>query len=233
MVLSVFGVGDHREKLALLYGTAHAAPAAIATTTAIAAITDAPAASTSSTAAAPAPAAKSALLEDASTTLLLKLGIPLVLFEHPSSPTINDWRPHIEALAPRGAKMCKNLFLKDRKQPDLLLVVALADTAVDMKLIQKRFAFKNPRLAAEEVLLQTLGLQKGAVTPLAMVADSRAAVTLVLDKALVDSGATPLCFHPISGNNFTVVLTAAELLRYVEACGRAPVVVDFLTDRID
>ncbi len=57
---------------------------------------------------------------------------------HVQSPTINDWKPHVDAHAPAGAKMCKNLFLKDRRQADLLLVVALADTAVDMKLIQVR-----------------------------------------------------------------------------------------------
>ena len=45
---------------------------------------------------------------------------------------------------------------------------------------------------------------------------------------MLEAGRThDLCFHPISGNDRTVILGTEELLRYVDACAHVPVVVDF------
>ena len=74
------------------------------------------------------------ILDDQSTQLLRMLNISYNIYEHPSSPTIESWRPHVELVAP-SSRLCKNLFLKDRKQKDLLLVVALAETVVDMQVL--------------------------------------------------------------------------------------------------
>jgi hypothetical protein len=70
-------------------------------------------------------------------------------------------RTHSLALAPA----------QDKKNGDLILCTALAETNTDMKFLAARLKAKNPRLAAEEILMEALGLKKGAVTPLSCVAD--------------------------------------------------------------
>lgn len=165
---------------------------------------------------------------DASCALLKKIGAQFQLHTHPKSPTIEDWRPHCEALFP-DAVICKNLFLKDKKKTKLILLVALAETTVDMKAVASLLRIKNPRLAADEVLMEVLGLERGAVTPLALVADKEHRVTLVLDKAMLDKGtAKRLLYHPLSGNDRTVNVTTAELDAYLAETGHTPIVIDFV-----
>eukprot|EP00050_Salpingoeca_kvevrii_P017374 m.64537 g.64537 ORF g.64537 m.64537 type:complete len:247 (-) comp7526_c0_seq2:99-839(-) len=141
--------------------------------------------------------------------------------------TIADWRPMVVQHAPH-ARMCKNLFMKDRKSGILMLVVALAETEVDTKILRRDCGVKNPRLATAETLYETLGVKKGAVTPLAMIHDPEKKIKLVFDKAMLKEGETEeLLFHPVSGNHLSVMLKTRELLKYIEKCGHSPQVLDF------
>ena len=65
--------------------------------------------------------------------------------------------------------MCKNLFLRDKKKQQHVVVTALAETNADLKHLGELLAVKNLRLAREEVLHEKLGLQSGAVTPLSCI----------------------------------------------------------------
>lgn len=92
----------------------------------------------------------------------------------------DQWLLSATASSHRMRVAGKNLFLKDKKKGMLVLCTALADTNTDMKFISNRLKAKNPRLAAPEVLNETLGLKKGAVTPLACMADPEKKVGRVL-----------------------------------------------------
>ncbi|MFX8945974.1 YbaK/EbsC family protein, partial [Acinetobacter baumannii] len=61
----------------------------------------------------------------------------------------------------------KNLFLQDKKGR-LYLVVALADTRVDLKALQKRLGVDRWSFGKPELLLEVLGVTPGSVTPFAL-----------------------------------------------------------------
>lgn len=72
------------------------------------------------------------------------------------------------------------------------------------------------------------GLKKGAVTPLALLADKDHKIELVLDKAMMDLGrATPMLYHPISGNTSSVAMTTTDLERYLATSGHESDIIDF------
>ena len=165
--------------------------------------------------------------DDASAATLREMKVAYDFFGHPCSGTVDDWRPHCELHAP-NAKICKNLFLKDKKKTKLILCTALAETNTDLKVIEKQLAVKTLRLTQPEVLMDKLGLKKGAVTPLAACVDKEKEITFVLDKAMLDAGKTHnLLFHPTSGNMYTLVISGDNLLAYFKHCGVEPLVIEF------
>eukprot|EP00039_Didymoeca_costata_P018300 m.332969 g.332969 ORF g.332969 m.332969 type:complete len:208 (+) comp17037_c0_seq1:115-738(+) len=148
-------------------------------------------------------------------------------FTHPSSDTVDIWRPHCTKNAP-NAKICKNLFLKDKKKKVLVLCSALSETNTDMKAIEALLGVKNLRLASTDVLMEKLQLKKGGVTPLASINDKEKEITFVFDKAMLEAGKTQdLLFHPTSGNDCTIQLSASTLLDYFKHAGVEAKVVEF------
>lgn len=148
------------------------------------------------------------------------LGIVHRTYRHPPVFTV------AEASALRGqlpGGHCKSLFLKDKKG-GLWLAVVLEERRVDLKRLADalgapRFSFGNP-----ELLYQVLGVRPGSVTPFALVNDGDRRIMVVLDKAMLAHD--PLNYHPLD-NDRTTAVSAADLLRYIRACGQEPRVVDF------
>jgi len=109
----------------------------------------------------------------------------------------------------------KNLFLKDRKD-GLWLVVLRAELRVDLGALAKalgapRFSFGSP-----DLLLATLGVEPGSVTPFALLNDPEAKVRVMLDEGMLRH--SPLNFHPLR-NDRTTAITPEDLLRFLRACG--------------
>ena len=70
----------------------------------------------------------------------------------------------------------------------------------------------------------TLGVIPGAVTPFTLMNESAKALTnVILDKALF--ACDPVWFHPLE-NNASTAISAEDLVRFVEACGFQPQIVD-------
>ena len=147
------------------------------------------------------------------------LGIAYQTHSHPPVFTV------AESAALRGSLPgghCKSLFLKDRKG-GLWLVVALEERLIDLKrladaLAAPRFSFGSP-----ELLHQVLGVTPGSVTPFALTNDGAHRVQVVLDQGMLDHD--PLNYHPLV-NDRTTAIAAADLLRFIEACGHRPRIVD-------
>jgi Ala-tRNA(Pro) deacylase len=113
----------------------------------------------------------------------------------------------------------KNLFLKDKKDV-LFLIVAREDAAIDLKRIHGvvgasgRVSFGKP-----DLLMETLGVPPGSVTPFAVINDTARRVKVVIDRDLmVDER---LNFHPLE-NNATTTIARDGLLRFLEAVGHPP-----------
>ncbi len=165
----------------------------------------------------PVPAAPADLL-----AYLAAIGVAQTTLEHPPVFTVAEGAA-IKAALPGGHS--KNLFLKDARG-QLWLVCALGSTAVDLNRLPVVIGSGRLSFGSAERLWQALGVRPGSVTVFALINDRTRAVRLVLDAALMRED--PVNFHPLA-NTATTAVTRAGLLRFLEALGVAPTIVDFDT----
>uniref|UniRef100_A0A7S1M0C4 proline--tRNA ligase n=1 Tax=Neobodo designis TaxID=312471 RepID=A0A7S1M0C4_NEODS len=159
---------------------------------------------------------------------LATLGVTAQPVSHATVTTVDA---QSKALLELGATaetraIAKNMFLKGKKG-ELVLVVALADTTTDMKLVCKAVgaASGSLRFASEETLNATLGVVQGCVTPLALINDAAKAVKVVLDQRLLDFPGE-VGVHPCR-NDQTLFLPVPQLTQYVASLGYTAVPLDF------
>lgn len=150
---------------------------------------------------------------------LEQLQITTVTIEHPPLFTVEQSR-QLRGDIP-GAHT-KNLFLADRKHR-LFLVVAEEGTAIDLKQLHNRIgAAGRVSFGKPDLMLATLGVAPGSVTPFAAINDTAQRVTVVLDAALMQRD--PLNFHPLV-NTKTTRIAAGDLLRFLQATNHTPQIV--------
>jgi len=118
---------------------------------------------------------------------------------------------------------CKCLFLRDKKGR-YLLVAALESTRVDLKALRRRlitagYPLQTLSFASAERLGQVMGIEPGTVTPFALLNNTARDVRVILDPALFDHG--HVHFHPLR-NTATCAIWPADLVRFIEAQGHAP-----------
>ncbi len=116
---------------------------------------------------------------------------------------------------------CKNLYLRDKKKHDWL-VVTLEDRAVDLKALGKTIGAPGLSFGRPERLRDALGVAPGAVTPFALVNDPERKVRVVLDKGMLDEAL--LNYHPLI-NTRTTAIRPSDLLRFIQDCGHEPEIV--------
>jgi Ala-tRNA(Pro) deacylase len=148
-----------------------------------------------------------------------RLGIPHSTVRHPPLFTVE----HSQAL--RGTiagAHTKNLFLKDKKDA-IFLVTTLEDAVLDLKRLHKRIgASGRLSFGRAELLLETLGVIPGAVTPFGLINDREGRVNVVLDAALM---ANPIVnCHPLV-NTATTSISGTDLIAFVRATGHQPRIV--------
>ena len=148
------------------------------------------------------------------------LGIATRTHDHPPLYTVEDSKRRRGDL-PGGH--CKNLFLKD-KRGALFLAVMLEDRRVDLKWLSRRIGARNLSFGRPELLEEVLGVTPGAVTPFAVINDAAGRVRVLLDRAMLAH--TPLNYHPLT-NDRTTAIAPADLVRFLEAIGHMPEIVDF------
>ncbi|HEV7371533.1 prolyl-tRNA synthetase associated domain-containing protein [Arenibaculum sp.] len=146
-------------------------------------------------------------------------GIRTTTVSHPPLFTVEDSKA-LRGELPGGH--CKNLFLKDKKNR-LWLVVALEDTAVDLKTLDRRIGSARLSFGRPELLWETLGVRPGAVTPFSVLNDREHLVTVVLERAM--TAHELLNYHPLI-NDRTTAIRSADLLRFLRATGHEPEIVD-------
>ncbi|HEX6842901.1 MAG TPA: prolyl-tRNA synthetase associated domain-containing protein, partial [Stellaceae bacterium] len=116
---------------------------------------------------------------------------------------------------------CKSLFLKDRKG-GLWLVVVLEERRLDLNALAARLGAPRLSFGSPALMQEVLGVTPGSVTPFALVNDRQQRVAVVLDQDMLELD--PLNYHPLV-NTATTAVSAADLLRFIAACGHAPRVV--------
>lgn len=145
------------------------------------------------------------------------LGVPTRTYAHTPVFTVDEAQS-LRGSLPGGHT--KNLFLKDKKG-GLWLVVAREELAVDLNALAKALGAPRFSFGAPELLVATLGVPPGSVTPFALMNDTDARLRVVLDEGML--ALDPLNFHPLR-NDRTTAIAATDLLAFVRACGHEPVI---------
>lgn len=166
--------------------------------------------------------------EQEALDLLASIGAKPQVFDHAVVTNIEEWSG-VAPLFGEGATLAKNMFLKGKKG-ELVLVFALASTKTDLKVVGKAVgaASGSLRFAPPEVLLESLGVVQGAVTPLALVNDTKKSVTVALDANVLKVTGT-VAVHPCR-NDKTVLLSVDQLQAFFKATGTTVKVVDFTAE---
>jgi len=116
----------------------------------------------------------------------------------------------------------KNLFLKDKKG-GLWLVVVRDRLRVDLNALARQLGAPRYSFGSAELLVATLGIEPGSVTPFALMSDTDHLVRPVLDEGML--ALDPLNFHPLR-NDRTTAISAAGLLRFIHSTGHEPLIAE-------
>lgn len=143
------------------------------------------------------------------------LGIETTTMTHPAVYTVEEAKTHRHGMV--GAHS-KNLFLRDKKGR-MFLLTALEDRSIDLKSLRDVLGVRSLSFGSPERLQTYLGVSPGSVTPFGVINDIEGAVTMVLDRGLMDFGT--LNFHPLI-NTQTTSITPAGLIRFLESTDHAP-----------
>lgn len=152
---------------------------------------------------------------------LAQLAIKTTIHRHPAVYTVE------ESKALRGdlpGAHIKNLFVRDKKRVFWLITV-LEERQLDLKALKDRLnANGNLSFASREYLHDILGVEAGAVTPLAVMNDISGVVKAVLDTDITKADLVNV--HPLH-NEATMALAPADLVLFMEDCGHKPVLMNF------
>jgi Ala-tRNA(Pro) deacylase len=148
-----------------------------------------------------------------------RLGIAHPTVTHPPLFTVGQSQG-LRGQIPGGHT--KNLFLRDKKGA-LYLVTAEEDAAIELKSLHRRLGASGRfSFGSADLLMETLGVVPGAVTPLAVINDSAGRVTVVLDAALMEHAV--INCHPLA-NTMTTSLARDDLVRFLQETGHPPRIV--------
>lgn len=151
--------------------------------------------------------------------LLAELGIPTETVGHPPVFTVEEAKRH--RTRHDGAHV-KNLFLRNKKGA-MWLLTTLEDRPIDLKRVGQRIGAGHVSFASHDRLRRHLGVEPGSVTAFAVMNDRERAVTMVLDAAVLRADLVQC--HPLT-NDRTTAIRGADLVRFLEATGHPPQVVD-------
>lgn len=150
-----------------------------------------------------------------------ELGIDAPTVPYPAHRTVQEGK---ELRGAMTGTFTKNLLVRDKKGR-LFLFAVLEDRMLDLKKLHTRVgASGHLGLASAERMREVLGVEPGALTPLALINDDEGLVTAVVDASLLQ--AEQVNFHPLV-NTESTGLRPADLIAFIESCGRKVLVVDF------
>ncbi len=151
---------------------------------------------------------------------LESLGIAHTTFEHDPVFTVEESKRMRGDLD--GAHV-KNLFLRNKKGK-MWLVTCHEDRPVDLKWLAETLGAGRFSFASPERLMSYLGVTPGAVTTFAAINDNTRSVRVALDSALLN--ASRINLHPLT-NAMTTTIGSADLLRFLDAVGHPPTLIEF------
>ena len=146
---------------------------------------------------------------------LTLLDISFTTHTHPPLRTVEDAKAFRGDL--QGAHL-KNLYLRDRKKRNFLLV-AEEDKAIDLKALPGLIDSDRLSFGSADRLFEMLGVRPGAVSPFTLINDPDHKVQLLLDADL--AGQPCLFAHPFV-NDMTLGVSGVDLMRFFTHTGHDP-----------
>ncbi len=140
--------------------------------------------------------------------ILDKLEITYDEIEHEAVYTIEEAQKIESKIDGIGSK---NLFLKD-KNNNYYIYVLREDKRADLKELAKYLNTSKLSFGKDDELKEVLSLEKGGVTPLAVINDKDKKVTIIIDKDLVG---IKVLHHP-NVINKTMSLEYNDLIKIIE-----------------
>ena len=117
---------------------------------------------------------------------------------------------------------CRNLYLRDKKKKNFL-VVAANETEVDMKILQEKLGCGRLSFGSADRLWEFLGIRPGSVCPFTVINDSDQRVQVVLDAQMMKGEIVN--YHPLD-NTMTIGLSPDDLLKFFKHTGHTPIILD-------
>ncbi len=119
---------------------------------------------------------------------------------------------------------CRNLFLRDKKKKNYL-VVAANETEIDLKKLENLIDSARLSFGSAQRLWQYLGIRPGSVCPFCAINDGAQEVSLILDHYMME--AERVNYHPLD-NAMTIGLAPSNLLRFFDEIGHSYQIIDLL-----
>lgn len=163
---------------------------------------------------APLPTSPAALM-----ARLTDMGIEFSYYEHVAVFTVAE-SDAVDADIP--GTHCRNLFLRDDKKRNFLVVLQNA-TKVDVKKLPAVIGSSRLSFGSAQRLWEYLGVRPGSVCPYSIVNDTGNNVTIILDKSMMET--ERVNYHPLL-NTMTISVKPADLIRFIESTGHVPHIVD-------
>jgi len=147
------------------------------------------------------------------------LGISYDLYHHEAVFTVAQSEA-IDAKIP--GTHCRNLFLRDKKKANFLVVLQNA-TQVDIKKLPSVIGSDRLSFGSADRLWEYLGVRPGSVCPYAIINDKDKNVKILLDRSMMETEFVN--YHPLL-NTMTISVRPSDLIRFIESCGHTPHIVD-------
>ena len=153
--------------------------------------------------------------------LLDGLGVEYFRVDHEHADTIPDCEL-VEGLL--GCKICKNLFLTNRRQTDFYLLIMPGEKPFKTKLLSKQIGSARLSFAGPEQMERLLDITPGSVSVLGLMNDREKKVRLLVDRDLLQE--ENFGCHPCI-NTSSLRFTTAELFeKILPALEHEPTFVD-------
>jgi len=150
---------------------------------------------------------------------LSALGIAYDLYHHEAVFTVAQ-STALDAKIP--GTPCRNLFLRDKKKKNFLVVLQ-HKTQIDIKKLPSVIGSDRLSFGSADRLWDYLGVRPGSVCPYALINDRHGDVTVILDHSMMAT--QKVNYHPLL-NTMTISVTPKDLIRFIESCGHTPHIVD-------
>ena len=151
--------------------------------------------------------------------LLDQLSIRYELHNHEPTFTVEE-SDKLKAHIP--GTHCRNLYLRDKKKRNFL-VVAANETEIDLKALQQKLDCGRLSFGSSDRLWQFLGIRPGSVCPFTVINDTEHNVQVILDAEMMT--ADIVNYHPLD-NAMTIGLSPADLMKFFDHTGHEPVTLD-------